>query len=280
MESTALYYQESGKTNPLGISLALMAGLAAASVLGFVYAYATFYIPIIYFNFLLTYFFGFSIGYAVGKVGSLGKVRNGRMLLLTAIGLGVIGVYFAWVFWIAAASEGGLWSFNLSTVWLFVQLIAMEGAWSIFGFTPTGGTLYLVWLAEAAIILFGVVTAVSAGRGSKPYCESCDQWLSAKHLTERVKGIANPIGFRKEMESKNYEALKNLPEADPAARNRTSVQLMSCSGCNNQHYLTIDKIERSVDSDGKVKEETTRVLENLKLDRLAYQDILDWGKKF
>lgn len=280
MESTALYYQESGKTNPLGISLALIAGLAAATTLGFVYAYATFYIPIIYFNFILTYFFGFSIGYTVGKVGSLGKVRNSRVLLLTAIGLGVVGIYFAWVHWIAAASEGGFWSFNLSTVWLFIQLIAMEGAWSIFGYTPTGGTLYLIWIAEAAIILFGVVTAVVAGQGSRPYCESCDRWLSPQQITERVRGIANPIGFRKEMESKNYDALKQLPEAGPAARNRTSIQLLSCKGCNNQHYLTIDKIERSVDSDGKMKEGTTRILENFKLDRLTYQEILDWGKQF
>lgn len=280
MESTTLYYQESGKTNPLGVSLALLAGLAAASILGFVYAYSTFYIPIIYFNFLLTYFFGFSIGYAVGKVGSLGKVRNGRVLLLAAIGMGVVGIYFAWVFWIAAASEGGLWSYNLSSLWLFIQLIAMEGAWSVFGYTPTGGALYLVWLVEAAIILFGVLTAVGVGRGSKPYCESCDQWLSVKEITARVKGIANPIGFRKEMESKNYDALKNLSEADPGARNRTSVQLLSCKGCNNQHYLTVDKIERTVDSDGKAKEDTNRILENLKLDRLAYQDILEWGKQF
>lgn len=280
MESTTLYYQESGKTNPMGVSLALMAGLAAASILGFVYAYATFYIPIIYFNFLLTYFFGFSIGYAVGKVGALGKIRNGRVLSFTAIGMAIVGVYFAWVFWISAASEGGLWSFNLNTLWLFIQLIAMEGAWSIFGSTPTGGTLYLIWIAEAAIILVGTIMAVAAGRGSIPYCESCDKWLKSKQITERVKGIANPIGFRQEMEGKNYDALKQLPEADPAARNRTSIQLLSCQACNNQHYLTIDKIERSVDSDGKAKEQTTRVLENLKLDRLAYQDIMEWGKQF
>ncbi|NRB52384.1 MAG: hypothetical protein HRU41_32285 [Saprospiraceae bacterium] len=280
MESTALYYQESGKTNPMGISLALIAGLAAASVLGFVYAYATFYIPFIYFNFLLTYFFGFSIGYAVGKVGSLGKVRNSRVLLLSALAMGVIGIFFAWVFWISAASGGELMSFNMNTTWFFIQLIAMEGAWSIFGFTPTGGALYLIWIVEAGIILFGVIAAVGAGMGSKPYCESCDQWLNTQKVTERVRGVANPIGFRKEMEGKNYDALKKLPEVTLGARNRTCVQLSCCPGCSNQHYLTVDKIERSTDSDGDAKENTTRVLENLRIDRLAYEDIMEWGKQF
>lgn len=62
--------------------------------------------------------------------------------------------------------------------------------------------------------------------------------------------------------------------------NTTSVQLLCCPGCSNEHYLTIDKIERSTDSDGTTKEDTTRVLENLQLDRLAYQGIMEWGKQF
>lgn len=184
MESIVLYYQEFGKINFLGIFLVLMVGLVVVFVFGFVYVYVIFYIFIIYFNFLFIYFFGFSIGYVVGKVGLLGKVWNGCMLLFIVIGLGVIGVYFVWVFWIVVVFEGGFWFFNLSIVWLFVQLIVMEGVWSIFGFMFIGGILYLVWFVEVVIILFGVVMVVSVGRGSKFYCEFCDQWLSVKYFIE------------------------------------------------------------------------------------------------
>ena len=49
--NTSLYYEESGKTPPIGPVVALLIAAVVAVVLSFVYAYAINLIPFIYINF-------------------------------------------------------------------------------------------------------------------------------------------------------------------------------------------------------------------------------------
>ena len=57
-------YKHSGRSGALGVPLALVAGLAAACLLGAGYAFAVNWIPFIYINFFVTLGFGFAVGFA------------------------------------------------------------------------------------------------------------------------------------------------------------------------------------------------------------------------
>ena len=71
------YYKPSGKFSPIAFVYLLLVCAIVMPILGTIYAYATWYIPIIYVNFLITFGFGVSISFVVRLlVIRLGKVRN------------------------------------------------------------------------------------------------------------------------------------------------------------------------------------------------------------
>ena len=63
------YYEHSGAVGVIGPMYMVVFGGVGALVLGAVYGYAIFYIPIIYFNVLITVGFGAGVGALVGVIG-------------------------------------------------------------------------------------------------------------------------------------------------------------------------------------------------------------------
>lgn len=263
MSQTNNYYKHSGKIGPLGPIYMIVFGVLAALVLGAIYGYAIFYIPFIYLNFFITLFFGAIVGYAIGLGGKMGKVRNSSLMLLFGFVLGVIAEYVGWVSWILAFSEQEAFLLNPTHMSNVLSLVAEGGAWTIFGWTPKGTSLYLIWLIEAVMII-GASTLVSwSVISAVPYCEPCGKWVENKYAFSPVSSIENVDTLKSQLESGDFSSLQALEKLDSPANASTLVEVFHCDGCNKNFYLTVKSVVVSVDSDNKEKKEETTVIENL-----------------
>ena len=74
------YYEHSGQIGLIGPIYMIVFGTVAALVLGAIYGYAIYYIPFIYFRFIITLIFGAAVGHSIGIGGKLGKVRNAKCI--------------------------------------------------------------------------------------------------------------------------------------------------------------------------------------------------------
>ena len=278
MRNDNLYYKESGYVGIPGLALMTIAGLTTSILFGFIYAYAIFYIPFIYLNFFITLIFGAGIGLAVGKSGFLTKVRNKNVMLLFGLIFGLLAEYFGWVFWIYAASEQQLLSFNPSTVIYTMQGVAEFGAWSIFGWTPTGSALYIIWLIEGVMIVGAAVGTTLMGIGSNPFCEKCQRWTETTVLASYLEPIVNLPEFVDALENKRLEVLTNLANLKSSGDNRTRVELASCESCDNAHYLTLKEVRTNINDKGEPEVEENVLVENLVIDPATLDELKTWAK--
>lgn len=276
MNNTSPYYKESGAVGLKGIIFMALGGLIAGLILGAIYAYAIFYIPFIYISFLLTIGFGVGVGFAVGKAATFGQVRNGLAVIVAGAIAGIVASYFGWVFWIHAASEQTLLSFSPGLIFENMASIAEFGAWSIFGWTPSGIALYVIWTIEALIILVASVIFALAGFGREPFCEGCNNWTKSEVISSSLEIIENPTEFVTALEGGDLTPLTNLALTDPSEHLRTKVELISCSRCEESHFATVEIITVEVDDKGEADENEHTIIENLILDDKGYDKLIKW----
>lgn len=273
-----LYYKESGRVGIPGIIMMPLAGILSSLLLGVVYGYAIYYIPFIYLNFFITAFYGGIVGVLVGKAGYLGKVRNTKVILIMGVLFGVVAEYIGWTFWIHALSEQELLIFDPGEMFLIISELADGGIWSIFGWTPTGGALYAIWVIEALIIIICATLAALYGRGDQPFCEACEKWSDSKILTNKLEPINNPDGFKQAMEKGNFEELTNLKNVGLEDLRRSKVELFTCSNCRDLHHMSVYQITVSVDEKGKADEDEQAIVENLIISRSHTEEFKKWGE--
>ncbi len=271
MQKSLGYYEFSGKIGPLGVITVLLPGVVASIVLGFIYAYAIFFIPFVYINFFITVFFGAGIGAAVGWGARIGKVRNGAVIALAGLGFGLVGECFQWWKWVeigvASASIKVTSAGQLIEV---IQAIAENGAWSIFGFTPTGFLLYLIWFAEGTIIVLGAGLVAYGMFSSSPFCEKCKNWLKVAKKIEPLTALEDPETARIQLEQGHFDVLEALTRQSGSPVEFTRLELTHCPGCFNLFLISVRAIELTNDSDGDVVEDETDVVEHLLIDKATY----------
>ncbi len=261
-----------------GILYTLGAGIVGAAVLGAVYAYASYFIPFIYLNLILCGLFGIGVGWLVGRASYLGEVRNQNFIMATAVGCGLLAMYFAWIFWLHALTEMEIMDFSPGYIFGMMDLLSVDGIWSIFGATPTGFGLYAVWLIEALIVAIAALVLALGSSGREPYCEDCEKWTNETNLTVVAEPVANPAALINSLEQRDVSVLTTMKAVPMADTYRTKVDLVKCPSCSNSHYLVVEAIEASYDGDGNLKEDETTIVENLKLNRDSYETIKRWGE--
>jgi hypothetical protein len=278
MNNPDMYYQESGNVDLKGILIVAVVGAVTAALLGAIYGYVSYYIPLIYFNFFITLFFGIGVGFALGKASLWGSIRNTKFMLAAGLFFGVLAIYFGWVSWFHAVSEQSLLMFGPGEILQSMEGIASFGAWSIFGWTPTGTALYIIWAIEAIMVIGGTTLLAMGGGGREPYCEDCDAWTASEVLPGHFSAIEDPIALISGLESRDMSLLTKLEKVEPTELHRTKVELVKCGTCRNSHYLTVEHVEASFDDDGKMKEDETPIVENLKLNNDSYDQIKRWSE--
>ncbi len=272
-ESMGRYYQHSGKVGFLGLILMVFFGAFTALVGGAIYGYVTYYLPWVYLNFIITILFGFIVGFSISFGGKLGHVRSGGLLLLLGLIFGLLAEYTGWVSWIMALSGSELLVLAPGDMLTIIGEIAEEGPWSIFGWTPKGGWLFLFWIIEFLIIVGGATFAAFALIGSTPYCETCRRWIEEKKSIYPLDHFGDPDQLRARLDAGDFSSLLSLQKTGNIGDLFTQIDLLFCPSCRNMHLLSVMQIEISTDSDGKEDRSEDFVVENLIIDKRVFDDI-------
>lgn len=196
-------YKPSGKLSLLAIPYYLAAGLFLFPLVGFLYAYAIWYCPFVYVNFIITVAFGATIGGTLGYIVEKAKVRNKIIAVFFTAIFSAFAYYVHWVVWVDLAMNAGqilgderLASIAVSNV-SFNQLITLfsnplatldiikeinvVGIWGLAGSSDTanGGLLTFFWILEAAIIFWLAIT-FGTKKVKNPFSEKLNVWLPSK----------------------------------------------------------------------------------------------------
>ncbi len=264
------YYTHSGNTPTLSILLTIAFGLCAALILSAVYGYAIFYIPIIYLNFFITLGFGFLVGIAVGTGGKIGKARNTQFYGVLGFAMGLFAAYAGWVMYFYAGSEQSFFPYHLKDLWANMQFLTESGIWSIFGWTPTGWQLYVIWGIEALMII-GASTLIAIGFvDTTPFCEECNTWVENGQVIEGLENIEDRASFKSDIEQGKIERLSELKQLKSESNYGTEVHLSSCVSCSNTHFLSLECTAVTMDDDGKLEKTSDRFMQNFILSNDQY----------
>jgi len=186
MNDSNLFYQESGQINILGLTLSFLICIPIALILGYAYSVVIMFIPLIYFNFLITVGLGLALGLIVRLIVRLTKNRNKKSKLILAFTLGLLTYYFQWTVFMLHAYDGEIpgftyylanlhWLINPMNLIDFIVKVNGVGFWSIIGAPVTGLALSLVWIIEAFFIISGPIVAIFKTK-VYPYSELQNKW--------------------------------------------------------------------------------------------------------
>jgi len=289
----AIYYRPSGRYSPFSIFLLLILCITLIPILALVYAFATWYIPIVYLNIILGAGLGYLVGWLVYRfVIRIGKVRNGLIAAIWGLLAGLATLYFAWVWWLdilltVSASETypGIgevlknFSFmnalsltlNPSGVMEIIGGVNEVGTWGIKSSDSVNGwPLTIVWIIEAGILVL-IPFLVAFGRSGEPFCEETQSWSESKELTA-VKAIDSQK-FIESIEKEEFPAVEvldidTLSEAVPF----TSMLMHSTQG--GKHYLTATAQSPERDKNNEIEYNGTELFEYLEIPETIADELL------
>lgn len=239
------YYRPSGTAPVGGILTTLAISVPVAFVIGAVYGAIAWYNPFIYINFLGILVTGGACGFVVRKGLLLGRIRSRSVANSTALFVSCVSLYASWLTYFMAI-EGEVFFAGPFAVWSGVVRIGALGVWEIFGTTPSGWVLYLIWLTEAAgLVGFAMLVAVGE---ETPYCEYCQEWT--KEVISKIplpyRGIDE---FRAALEAEKYGGLlKKIGQpVSPALHFAFTVNC--CPNCSESNFLAIHEMKHKEDSE-------------------------------
>ncbi len=271
-----VYYKHSGAIGWTGPIYMVIFGTVVTLVLSIIYGYAIYNIPFIYLNFFITLFYGAIVGYTISFAGELGKVRNMGILVLFGFVFGLLAEYAGWVSWISAAiGEFAILTifFSPGVILYIIQVGAEEGIWSIFGWTPTGLALYIIWGIEAIMVVGAVVLTAIGSLIFTPFCERCNRRVEQKETISLLEPITNPNELKAQLEQGNYTSLNVLKRVEAGSKLNTELELSQCPTCQQFHLLTVKSVTIKVDSKGEGETERNNIVKNLLLDTNTYEII-------
>ncbi len=279
------YYKPSGKFSPSSILFFLLITLTAFPLLGLIYAYCIWYIPIIYVNFLLTAAFGFGIGFLLRWVViRKGKVRNIPLAILFGVLGGVIALYFHWAVWVdlvinAGESYGnnriGITVSNIKILQVFglaispgllfelIGEINAVGTWGFRGLPVSGAFLAVIWIIELLIVV-GLSVLFPLGAVKEPFSEKSGTWLEEhqlppfKYLFEKEQMIAL-------LEKSSLEAFNSVTKTDNLAEDHSLFTLFSSEEETDYNYLSVENKLVKPNDDGKLEFDSEDVVQYIYL---------------
>ncbi|MFT5823822.1 MAG: hypothetical protein ACI8ZM_005085 [Crocinitomix sp.] len=206
-DKISLTYQPSGKIGRSAFFWGVILIIIVLPILAHIYAYLSWYTPLLVLNILVIIGFSYAIGIAVSIViVKLGKVRNPKFVILITFLVALIALYYAWAVWInlymnaAESYHLGRLSFTKtiapnkdvyrlitqpSNLFAMLQEINETGAWSISTKqnhegtgAVKGGFATLIWVIEVILIMAFSFIKIK-GKASLPFSEEFDVWLPA-----------------------------------------------------------------------------------------------------
>ena len=268
-------YEYSGKVGMMGMGWIFMFVFGIFSLsLSMIYVLATYYIPFVYLNFLLTVCFGGVCGYAVALGGKLGKVRNVTLYLTIGLLIGILAEYCQWVAWVYVHSGYKDWIFAPNGLYNFISAVAVDGFWTMFGVAVKGKLLYAIWLIEGVIIILCAPSGAYGYLFSTPFCEECNKWFKTRENLNimPLDTIVAPAVIRNHLLAGDCSTLLDLNIKNSRGDSYTKLKISSCPKCDKFHILSVYVVSVICDEDGEDEHESP-VIENLMLTLPMFQSI-------
>lgn len=226
------------------------------------YAYLDVYLPI---GGVLTVFmilgYAFAVAMTVSMVGKLGKCRNPAALKLMGLGIGVLSLYVSWVVFLHALfarnepDAPGIIDFitDPAMLWQGICVVNESGWYTIKGSTPSGIFLWILWVAEAVVVVGGAWWMSGVSLENEMFCEACGKWCEVGETTYRQPAPGLLTAPPAEITPLQLLTLEPLPaKALPSFR----AELLQCPGCKRAgvrfarlYEVANDKGEKSQKSD-------------------------------
>jgi hypothetical protein len=281
-EEAGKYYRHSGAFSASGLILGTLGAFFGVAIVAVLYAVVIYYIPFAgTITFLIAAGFGALAGFVAGICLQWGKLRNDAIAFLVSGLLAIEALYLSWAVWVSLLLRGAELELNLWTLlqnprvlWSLVSEINQVGAWSMRGFTPTGGFLWLLWGLEALLVL-GLATLVSAGTMTLPFCERCERWST---VDEDVARFNDPVSdsLKQDVEAGGVDFLRSLGK--PSVKDTTWLRadLHRCSSCESLHALSLSRVQVT-ERKGERRENATNVLQHFLVSKSAAATLRELG---
>jgi hypothetical protein len=267
----------------------LLTALIILPILGLIYAYAIWYIPIPYINFFITAIFGVATGVAIGFIViNLGKVRSplwaGIFLVLGAM----TALYFHWAVWVDLAFNvsgtmgtdrigiatsnvkfGEVFNLILNPAALFesMSLINEVGVWGIKGGTVKGGFLSFIWIVEI-VLTVGAALFTGISQSGKPFCEFEGKWVEETDLAPTGL-IMDAPAFASALDRGDLEALGTMvtPAGDIKTEHHSTMTVYD--NASGENFVTVTNKVASKNSKGEIDFKDEAVTRYLKVSQLV-----------
>ena len=261
----ALYYQPSGKLPAKTLPLILLTALGAIP-LGWLYAWLTWHIPLVYINFLITLGFGGMMAVATMMALEYGQCRNPMLATVFGLGVGLLGGYAQWAAWlsIALAEQGAPGWLSLLAqpqgVWDVAWRVNEVGMWSLRNSQDpvSGGLLTCIWGIEA-LILLALPVFGAHGQATTPFSESHGSWFEKAELSRRYAWVGDARAFVSQLESTPHLLHEMLTHAAEDASQYALASIYQCPG-DPHAYFKLENVAVSV-KDGKEKTRRSTVID-------------------
>jgi hypothetical protein len=275
-----LYYQESGKADPIRLALSYVALGILGLTLGVIYVYCETILPIIYLNIVVTAGFSVALGLISLISFRLSHNRNKRSQLIQCIVFVLIAYYSHWTAYLFYAGHGhppdfgeyieGLsYIFHPGEFFYYIGQVNYYGLWSVFGIEFKGIMLAIVWILEAAIIIGGPI-AVTIRKKAYPYSEAVLKWYPKFTLSRDFESVVATESFLNELSKDPIEAIQKLDKG--TAIRYCKIQVFYLKDEDNQ-YLTFERV--TIEGQGKGSKDTDIVINNFRIDRITAERLLD-----
>ena len=271
-------YKLSGNTGSLWITGVLI-GFPLAILISLIYAYINVYNPIIYLTILVYFGFLVSIFVVISLVFRIAKCRSPKNLYIYSVIFGIIVVYSSWcaflyVFYSRWGSENIAFSEILSNP-LFVikgvNLLSIDGWFTIYEFQISGWFLWLIWIIESSIIIF-ITTRDDIFLKEEIFCENCNRWAEDIDFNLRLSAT-DEVKINTAIKNK-IDILTEIPIAKKNESPHLKVNIHHCSKCDNMSTVDIDLIKLEENKKGKIVEQKDDYSPVILLTNRLYKNLL------
>ena len=268
-------YRHSGQLGR-GAWLLPVGGMLVALVLGVIYGLITVYNPLIgYVSLFVSGGFGWLLGLCVSKLAIWGQCRNTRFVNLMAGLTGLAGLYTAWasfVYFIINRNSTQpitppltYWLFDPAAIFNFMDMLTVNGYFTIKSSTPSGIMLWIFWVLEAGIILFLVFSVAADKVKETVYCEACQCWAKLNKGFAHLGDIRSPA-WTERVQNGELQAIVEAPPYERSAAVFLRLDNQVCERCKTTETTSINRVTLTTDDKGNTTENVAPVTDVLLLD--------------
>ena len=251
-------YRLSGAPGP-ALFFAPIVATVAAVVCAIFYAMAAVWVPLAgYITVIFLGMFAFGLVFTLGWVARVFKSRAPRFMLALGLWTGLVALYASWAFFVYFLLWRSDESFNASmlqvvgrpdVVWEVVVSLSEHGWFTVFGLTPSGVVLWVLWGIEALAIVAAGLIGGQAALSEMVFCERCDKWCEDDVVDLRVA----PASDADVPAVSEFYDLEALTPVRATTFPHVHCSLKKCSSCDRTLAAKIEYLTAKTDDKGELE---------------------------